>query len=190
MRRKKSTHEPNLAFALGGKADFRGRPRIWYAMLSAPGVHFALQTFDVEYLLPRPQLVKGSAFAHAAWVLRDASGARYGLRANASSMELLIVDLDRHVPLHRLDGPWQRWRKNGIFVLNQQFSTKVEAWPWEVVVTRHPVRHWVAGPRVRVRVVEQAAPVGTCFPHGILGQSWNGKPQPIQGVAMCTKAIW
>ena len=198
-----SQGDPHLHFAEGGVADFRGRNNTIYALLSAPGVQFAARTLDASFLLPRPQLVHGSFFSEVAFVVRGSDGAVYGVMSNATSVSFEVYSLTygkdaedgADVGADLLEsrvGVWKQWWKADIRVYYKQSTLYVRANGWEMNATRHPVYLPVEGARWRydlaIRKLDKTAfskqhgrSSATCFPHGLIGQSWDGDGTAVDG---------
>jgi len=196
-----SSGDPHLHLAKGGKADFRGVDGTSYVLLSGPGFSFAGTTLDATFLLPRPMLVEGSFFVRAAWRLRGRSGAEYGVLADANALSARVVRLERTgagednaTVLKTLDGVWQEWKADGLKVYQKQSSLFVRGSGYETNVTRKPIYNYVSGPShwrydVAVRPLDGSTGLegahgrasATCFPHGLLGQSYDGSDVAVDG---------
>ena len=204
-----SVGDPHLHLAKGGKADFRGVNGTSYVLLSGPGFSFAGTTLDATFLLPRPMLVEGSFFVRAAWRLRGRSGAEYGVLADANELSARVVRLERTgagdgagdgagadnaTALKTLDGVWQEWKADGLKVYQKQSSLFVRGNGYETNVTRKPIYNYVSGPShwrydVAVRPLDGSTGLegahgrasATCFPHGLLGQSYDGSDVAVDG---------
>lgn len=190
-----SDGDPHLYFAKGGTADFRGKNGTTYALLTAPGVHFAGVTEDSSFLLPRPQLVHGSFWKHAEWVVRGISGALYGITTSAREVGFKVYNISHHTPklTQKYSGVWKQWWSDGIRVYYKQATIYVRAGGWEMNATRHPIylpvdngSPWRFDIAIRklddtVFSLLHGAASATCFPHGILGQSWDGDNIAVSG---------
>ena len=187
--------DPHIRFAHGGTADFRGRNNTFYCLLSAPGIQFAAKTLDTVFLLPRPQLVNGSFFTDIAWVVRGLSGTEYGIASSAETVgfDVRNVSSPRRPLLVRHTGIWREWWHDGVRVSYKQATIYLRGNGWEVNATRRPIYRHVQGPR-RWRFDFALRPLdGTeldarhghssvsCFPHGVLGQSWDGDDVGVDG---------
>jgi hypothetical protein len=186
--------DPHIHFAHGGYADFRGINNTMFAMLSAPGIQFALRTMDTDFLLPRPQLVHGSFFTEASWIVRGStSGKLYGIIAESDSVGFRVFDIKTNVLVASKQGVWQQWWVDGIRAYSKQSTVYVRSSGWETNVTRRPIYNYVSGPShwrfdISIRKLDdtffsryhgKSSP--TCFPHGILGQSWDGDNVAVDG---------
>ena len=185
--------DPHLHLAHGGVADFRGRNDTYYALLSAPGVHFAAKTTDTDFLLPRPQLVHGSFFTAVAWVVRGVSGTVYGVASDANRVGVRVTNLQTGRLVADKEGVWQEWWEDGVRAYYKQSTVYVRANGWEVNATRHPIYNRIAGPSpwrfdLAMRPLDKTgfenahgASSKTCYPHGIVGQSWDGDALAVDG---------
>lgn len=189
--------DPHLRFAHGGRADFRGVDGTHYALLSAPGVSFAAQTRDTDFLLPKPLLVHGSFFTHASWVLRDrVDGAQYGVASNASEVGFEVYALQTPVPVlvSANRGVWSEWARNRLRVYYKQATLFVRANGWETNVTRQPIYNPIRGPSrwrfdIAMRVLggrtgleaRHGTASETCFAHGLIGQSFDRDDVAVDG---------
>ena len=182
-----SQGDPHLYFAHGGTADFRGKNNTNYNLLSAPGYSFASRTVDSTFLLPKPRLVHGSFFVNASWRVRGTSGREISVEADAHRPGFVVRDASdgRIVVNHTLI--WTTWWHEGIRVMHKQSTILVRANGWEVNATRHPIYNPVEGPShwrydFAVRPLDGETGLenlhgkasATCFPHGIIGQHWDG----------------
>jgi hypothetical protein len=179
--------DPHLRFAHGGTADFRGKNNTNYNLLSAPGYSFASRTVDATFLLPAPRLVYGSFFVNASWRIRGTNGKEYSVESDAQQTGFVVRDAadGRIIVNHTLI--WTTWWHEGIRVMHKQSTILVRANGWEVNATRHPIYNKVEGPSswrydFTIRPLDgntgMEQPHGkasaTCFPHGIIGQHWDG----------------
>ena len=189
------TGDPHLHLAHGGVADFRGRNNTYYALLSAPGVHFAAKTTDTDFLLPRPQLVHGSFFTAVTWMVREKSGRVYGITSDANRVGATVTECATGRTVAALEDVWQEWQSDGgdVRAVYKQATLYVRANGWEVNATRHPIFNLVSGPSrwrfdVALRPLDgtafaevHGASSATCHPHGIIGQSWDGDGNAVNG---------
>ena len=186
--------DPHLHFAHGGRADFRGSNGTYFALLSAPGVHFSAMTVDTVFLLPRPQLVHGSFFTAVAWTVRGTSGRVYGVESSAGAVGFRVVDpKQQNSVLVSRSGVWQQWAADGVRAVYKQATVYVRTNGWEANATRKPVYNYVSGPSqwrfdITIRPLggtgleaEAGSPSKTCFPHGLVGQSWDGDSVAVDG---------
>lgn len=185
--------DPHLSFAHGGVADFRGRHDTFYVMHSSPGFQFATRSVNTSFLLPRPQLVHGTFFTEVAFRVRGRSGREYGIKTPSDDVRFAVIDIGTNVEVVQQVGEWKQWWEDGIRVYTKQFTTYVRANGWEVNSTRHPIYNYVSGPSRRrfdftVRPLKNMAlsshhgnASATCYPHGIVGQSFDGDGIGISG---------
>ena len=151
-------------------------------------------TVDTVFLLPRPQLVNGSFFAAVAWTVRGTSGRVYGVDSVAGAVGFRVMDPEQQdgVLVSR-SGVWQQWAADGVRAVYKQATVYVRANGWEVNATRKPVYNHISGPsRWRFDIAmrplggtglekEAGSPSKTCFPHGLVGQSWDGDSVAVDG---------
>ena len=183
--------DPHLTFAHGGKADFRGVDNMCFNFLSAPGIHFALKTTDTTFKLNKrnkSQVVHGSFFTECGFVISDKDGPT-SVVMNSSVFQAHVLKKS----IHRMLNMWDQYRKRDLLVQMRHRTLIVRARGWEVNVTRMPIYNYVSGPvtnRLDVRVKLLRSPALTrkygmtsksCYPHGILGQSWDGDNIGISG---------
>lgn len=188
-----SAGDPHIAFAHGGKADFRGANDTYFSLLSVPGFQFAARTLDTSFLLPRPQLVHGSFFTDVAFRFRGRTGREYGVTSSASNVSFSVYDVNTKKHLETLVGVWKQWWEDGVRVYYKQSTIYVRAHGWEVNATRHPVYNYVSGPSrwrydFSIRYLDGTAfekfhgrSSASCYPHGVIGQSWDGDTIGVNG---------
>ena len=114
------------------QADFRGQNDTYYAMLTAPGVHFSARTMVTDFLLPTVQLVHGTFFTDAVWVVRGLSKRLYAIVSSASKIGFDV--LDAHQPttvVAQRNGVWQAWKEDGILAYYKHQTIYVRANGWE-----------------------------------------------------------
>lgn len=175
-------------------ADFRGKNNTWYCLLSAPGYQFAALTTDTSFLLPRPQLVHGSFFTQAAFTVQGESGRSYTIRSNASRVSFRVEDAANGSLIQEHVGVWKQWWEDKVRVYYKQATVYVRARGWEVNATRRPIYLRVSGPEqwrfdISMRPLKgdtgfekkHGKSSSTCFPHGIIGQSWDGDDIAVDG---------
>ena len=187
-----SSGDPHLNLFGGGRADFRGRNNSFFALASLPGYSFAARTTDMDFLLPRPMLVHGSFFTNVAWVARGASAAEYEILAQADQVEFRVLNHSSGALLRQAKGVWKEWWHDGVRVYMKQATLYVRANGFEVNVTRKPIYNpvdtlspWRYDIRMRPLPGEFEAEHGhrseTCFPHGLVAQSWDGSNTAVDG---------
>lgn len=188
--------DPHLHFAHGGEADFRGTNGTFYALLSAPGVSFAAQTRASDFLLPSPLLVHGSFFTEAGWVLRGGSGKTYAVHNDANRVGFDVFEIESQEArlLVSERGVWSEWKRDGIRVFFKQSTIFVRANGWETNATRRPIYNQIRGTSrwrldIALRVLgghtgletQHGTASETCFPHGLLGQSFDQDDIAVDG---------
>jgi hypothetical protein len=186
--------DPHLVFAHGGSTDFRGKHNIYYCMHSSPGFQFAAKSVNTSFLLPRPQLVHGTFFTDMAFVARGKSGKEYGIAIPAETVRFDVFDLnDTRVPIAQRKGMWKQWWEDGIRVYTKQSTSYIRALGWEVNASRHPIYNLVSGSNrwrfdFSMRCLNGTGfqryhgnSSGTCYPHGIIGQSYDTDDIGISG---------
>lgn len=167
---------------------------MYSVMLSAPGYQFSVLTSDTDFLLPTPKLVHGSFFTKAAWTARGISGALYGIASDASEVAFRVINVTNGSVIAHRQGVWQQWWEDGIRAYYKQSTVYVRANGFEVNATRKPIYHLVKGPSqwrfdIAMRKLDDTGKFehlhgkssSTCFPHGIIGQSWDGDNMKVNG---------
>lgn len=175
---------PTFKFAFGGASDFRGLDNTIFNILSSNGISFNMKTNDVLTLLPRPSLLKSSAFTEAYLVVKT-------LNTNETiniSMNANEQGYKKHVGKYVLDdtlGEWKDTQIDTLRVLSKQVTNVIRANGWEINVTRTPVDFPLDNQTVRWRYNVQMKPMDcdiykkmygvpdTRHPHGLLGQSFD-----------------
>ena len=191
--------DPHLHFAHGGTADFRGRNDVWYVVHSSPGLQFAAMTREASFLLPGAQLVHGSFFTRAAFTLRGKNNALYAVSVDADEVGFRVVDKSGQI-VGKAESAWRGWKADGYALSTKQSSTILSTPEWEILLTRKPVYNalpnapeWRFDIAIRCLVGEAEL---TCFPHGLIGQSFDGdqvavdgKRDPYDGLVVETAAM-
>ena len=90
-------------------------------------------------------------------------------------------------------GVWKGFNQDGVQAFYKQSTLFIRANGWEVNVTRHPIYDRLVGAHnwrfdIAMRPLEgewftrkYGVPSKTCYPHGIIAQSWDGDNIPIDG---------
>jgi hypothetical protein len=90
-------------------------------------------------------------------------------------------------------GVWKEWWSEGLRVYYKQATIFVRARGWEMNATRHPIYNHLVGKYkwrfdISMRQLNNTGfekfhgnSSGNCFPHGIIGQSWDGDDLGIDG---------
>ena len=167
--------DPHLTLAYGGMADFRGINNTFFSMLSAPGINVALRTNDAVFMIKHNHRVDGSFMTGLA--VNVMSGKEMvTVRAVADKATGFYVSNEEGDVISR-NGQWTNWTGDGVVAEQLMLTTSIRAHDWEVNVTRKPVYNHVTGPKwrfdftIRPLVSESS---WTCFPHGLIGQSFDG----------------
>lgn len=174
--------DPHLRLAYGGMTDFRGINDTFFTMLSAPGVNVAMKTNDAVFMIKHNRRVDGSfmtAFAVSAMSGEEA----VTVRAVADRETGFHVTDQRGAVLAR-NGVWSNWTGQGVVVEQLMLTTSIRAHGWEFNATRKPVYNHVTGPRWRFDfTIRPLTPESawSCFPHGIIGQSFDGSGLALLG---------
>ena len=117
---------------LSTQADWRGWDNTFSALLSAPGVHFAVLTADTDFKLPTVKLVHGSFMIKVAWVIRGHSNRQYAILSNASKIGFDVLDANRSTTvIAQRRGVWQSWKEDGVYVIYKHKTLVVRANGWE-----------------------------------------------------------
>lgn len=178
----RAEQDPHLALFDGGVADFRGKNDTWYVLHSSPGLHVAARTSDTTFLLPSPtRMIFGSFFTGFAMTLRDDAKKVYGVDADASAVGFEMRNAVGEV-VADIDTMWRSWSKANMRVSLKQETVAVVAQGWSINVTRKPIFNYLSGPS-RFRYDFAFAPTSrvVCYPHGLIGQSYDGDGYAING---------
>ena len=190
-----SRGDPHLRFAHGGEADFRGKNDTFYAILSAPGIHFAAKTLDTSFLLPDPALeVDGSFFVSCTWLILQQKPRfrQVAIDFDARQVGFVVRDANSGEVLANHTSSWRTWRSRGVSAVLRQATIVVRANGWEVTVVRKPVYNYLSGPSewrldMKLRPLaageddEHGSPSTTCFAHGLIGQSFDDDGRAVDG---------
>ena len=153
-------------------------------------------TRDSDFILPgySPKLVHGSFFTAVQWVLRGKSGKLYGVLSYANNTSFTVIDHVTGLIVSERIGIWKDWKYDGLLVVTKQLTIYVRANGWEMNATRHPIYNFLPGSPmhrfdIAIRPLDSIAfgnayghASKTCFPHGILGQSFDGDLIGISGL--------
>ena len=114
------------------QADFRGQNDTYFVMLSAPGMHFGARTMVTDFRLPTVQLVHGTFFTDAVWVVRGLSKRLYAIVSSASKIGFDVLDANQPTTVvAQRKGVWQSWKEDGILAFYKQQTIYVRANGWE-----------------------------------------------------------
>ena len=158
------------------QADFRGRNDTFYALLSAPGMHFGARTTDTDFRLPTVQLVHGTFITDAVWVIRGLSKRRYAIISSASKIGFDVLDANQSTTtvVAQRKGVWQSWKEDGILAFYKHQTLFVRANGWEARVapalhtsTDDPPTHNPPAPAPEhPRTIDPRSLVVNCVPPG------------------------
>ena len=111
-------------------------------MLSAPGMHFGARTMVTDFRLPTVQLVHGTFFTDAVWVVRGLSKRLYAIVSSASKIGFDVLDANQPTTVvAQRKGVWQTWKEDGILAFYKHQTFFVRANGWEARVA-HPLPQW------------------------------------------------
>ena len=171
----------------------KGEDGVFYNLLSAPDFSFSMMTIFASFLLPLPLLVHGSFFTKASCLVRGHSGKTYAILGDANDVGFDVLDPRNGTLLARHHGVWQEWSNDGVVARVKQATTYVRANGWEVNVTRRPIYNLMSGPSswrydMQLRKLDGTAfeaefgrASRSCFPHGIIGQAFDGDGIGVSG---------
>ena len=129
------------------KADFRGQNDTYFVMLSAPGMHFGARTMVTDFRLPTVQLVHGTFFTDAVWVVRGLSKRLYAIVSSASKIGFDVLDANQPTTVvAQRKGVWQTWKEDGILAFYKQQTIYVRANGWEARAAPAAPRRWPSPP--------------------------------------------
>jgi len=195
-----STGDPHLTFAHGGRADFKGDHLAWYNMLSARNTSLNVLFVHDDFRNPN-KLVHGSAMKSAAWKLRsNVTGRVVTVEYNASATlpsRALVRISDSTV------GVWvghggKPFRLENIVVEmkeKKQHGLGKRGWVgsaltvssglWRTNVWNRPFPNAGANPGkmlLNIHIEPLYDPEkDTVAPHGLIGQSYDGDGQAVNG---------
>jgi len=183
--------DPHIAFANGGKADFRGTHREYYAFISSPGYQFAPHFQEVDFFFDTVtglrQLVHGTFMTKAAWRVRTSSGKELFIHADAmhkGELTLLVQSLATGLKTITVT-PWQRLAFDDVHIETRMLTVSVESPTWQVNITSKPIYglvpplfnethvhgHWEEEQRRYDINIYGSFPQPNA--HGIIGQSYR-----------------
>jgi hypothetical protein len=193
-------HDPHLHFAHGGEADFRGVNGTHYVLLSSPGLSFSARTLDATFFM-HDLFVNGSFFSEVAWTVVTSNDTFYVLfhakrswcmyrcptLTEAESQKRPDVLVTSKSGLRFGRGQDSIWKSpaGDLTVEMKRHTLKVSTHGWMTTATRRPVYGWRSGPTWRIDFEVQPLPEAdghglldyprkSCFPHGLIGQSFDG----------------
>jgi len=190
------SNDPHILFAHGGRADFRGSHRDYYAFVSSPGYHFAPHFQEVDFWFDTVtglhQLVHGTFMTKAVWRMRTSAGKELVVLAEAMKRgELSVLVLPKVTVLPKASvqtiplKPWQKVAFDDITIETRMLTASVESPAWQVNVTSKPIYglvqpllnethvhgHWAEDQRRLDLLIHGAFPQRDA--HGIVGQSFR-----------------
>lgn len=174
--------DPHLRLFDGGRADFRGKNDTYYVLHSSPGLQVAARTSDTEFLLPNPaRYVYGSFFTAFSATLRTEARDVFGFDGEARVPGFTALD-QYGARVAEMRTFWRGWKRDRSEVFLRQETITISSSGWEVNVTRRPIFHFMKGTS-DFRYDFSFAPTSkvTCFPHGIISQSFDNDRRAING---------
>jgi len=195
------TGDPHLTFAHGGTADFKGDHLTWYNMLSASNISLNVLFVHDDFRNPN-KLVHGSAMKAAAWTLRsNVTGRMVTVEFNSSSSSVSSHALV-HVSGSKV-GVWaghgRPFRFENILVELKErkqlgvgkhgswhgMALVVSTGKWQTTVWNHAFPNAKENPGkslLNVHIEPQYnADADPVAPHGLVGQSYDGDGQGVNG---------
>jgi len=193
--------DPHLAFAHGGRADFKGKHKTWYSMLSARNVTFNA-LFMHDDFKNMFKVVHGSAMKAATWVLRtNATGRIVTIEYNAtttSGMRALVrVDgsaaatwVHHKAPAFQLENVRVEMRAKRLSGAGKKpwhgTALLVNTGLWSIGVWSKPYPNAAANPGKALLNIQidplYDADHDPVAPHGLIGQSWDGDGMATNGL--------
>ena len=198
--------DPHLAFAHGGKADFRGEDRTWYNLLSAKNVSLNAFFTQADFKLQRPkkQLVHGSRMEQLCMTIRTNTSRVITIEYNSTDKFPFVALVHQRSPsphhLMRLTTDKKfartfevdnvklamRVKKVGL-VANAGHGTTltINTGKWEVAATSKPFANPRAHPGKSLLNIQlhalYDADHDVVAPHGLIGQSYDGDNLKVDG---------
>jgi len=192
--------DPHLTFAHGGRADFRGKDKTWYPMLSARNITFNTY-FAHDDFVNKNKVVHGSAMMAAAWVLRtNATGKVVTIEYNASAAmrtSAYVKVANSAIAVHVSHGSKPFVLENvHIEMRDRKLSGAgkhdfhgvaliVTDGRWQTSVWSRPYPNSAANPgKALLNIHMEAlydADLDPIAPHGLIGQSYDGDMTPTDG---------
>jgi len=193
--------DPHLTFAHGGRADFKGKDRTWYPMLSARNV--TMNTLFVHDDFQNPhKIVHGSAMKSAAWVIRtNQTGKLITVEYNASTTEKTAASIKvsdspaGHAWLSHGKKPFElenvhiEMRERMLSGVGKKafhgVALVLSTGLWRMTVWSKPYPNAALNPgKALLNVHIEAlydADTDPIAPHGLIGQSYDGDKIPMDG---------
>jgi hypothetical protein len=195
-----STGDPHLTFAHGARADFRGENQAWYNMLSARNVSFNVRFVHDDFLNPY-KLIHGSAMKSAAWKLRtnvtgrivtveyNASSAvpnRALVRVSGSKVGVWVAHGGKPFSVENVRVELHEKKLSGIGKgVWHGVALIVSTGLWRTSVWNKPFPNAAANPGKALLNIHieplYDADHDKVAPHGLIGQSYDGDGQGVNG---------
>jgi len=166
--------DPHLEFAHGGKADFRGRHKTWYNILSAYAVNLNVMFESSLFDLQRTRVY--GTFVTKAFLVSNHNGNMLNVSFEASRIvtsgfaEFWCNNSYNKITIDQT-------KKCGIVSLHIEYSSlQIDTPEWNIKLHPKPVYNQILGPRRRLDIdisnkVSQMNMIHK--PHGLLGQSFD-----------------
>lgn len=173
----------HLEFPGGGRADFRGDPSKHYAMLSAPGVQFAISVVRSTFRL-RWARIDGTFIGHSYSLVRTARGRLLKVHVDASQRASREA-FQRAFAVIECEGEgetaltsFRTERCDDVVVQRRSITVTVRTPEWELNSTALPVYDRYAGAswRLDVHFLPRAGALSAPI-HGLVGQGYHGPPR-------------
>jgi len=171
--------DPHAHGAHGDQFDFKGAHNGVYVLLSSPRLSLAVQFVHEHFFTPYSKmLVRGSWIRHAFWVVRTRIGDRVRIGFHASDPKTFLVyrgSDDTGVTF----GEGQPFTLHDVRITLARKTLVVETSTWTTRATVNTGRPHPGKKRMDVRI--QPLAVEAAFPHGLLGQTYDGDQIPLNG---------
>ena len=175
--------DPHLAFARGGRADFRGRNGAYYAFLSTPGLQINVRTEEAQFKTFRDALTVDGSFITEVHAVALVGGEKHKL-ATASfwTDELNEFTTGPNMINGTCGDRGQFFLGTGEYKKCEELevaikfsSAKIRVPGWTIKVAAAPVWGRINGPRHRLDVSLHAHGDEAALPqtHGLIGQSFG-----------------
>jgi len=190
-----STKDPHLAFAHGGRADFKGLDRTWYNLVSAKNASFNV-LFEHSDFNNKNRLVHGSAMTGLAAQFRSSlTGSLVTVEFNASSVApyRAVVRQNGNVKYLAQGGePSFKFENLQVSVSQKKYGTKghglaltVGDGRWECQAWSKPYPNPASNPGKALLDIKVSALYDAdhdiVAPHGLIGQSYDGDTVAVDG---------
>jgi len=191
--------DPHIAFAHGGKADFKGEHMSWYNFLSAKNVSLNVLFLHSDFKNPN-RLVHGSHMAQLAMKVRSARSAKiFTVEFTASVApphHVLIRDADGNLAKTATHGSGNFVFEDLVVSVRERRHGVIGARGWRGAVMLVNTGRWLIeaaskpfpgkADRGKALLDVQIVPNydadhDVVAPHGLVGQSWDGDGVGIDG---------